>query len=617
MASFDPKDKHSKHKPDKTRYQKTKQKSVDYGPNLQPNNSDSKKPAKKKVIHGSTKPKQLASDVGVNAVPNPAPENLVTQTYIFSTATFIHTAVGVLPASPTATAGFSPLPPLASFAVTSAVLATYTAQTSLSYPLTPQPTPTVLSPAAQASPSNSVKHMPVTEIIVIAISGAFVVFGIIATIWVCNRPRKRKHPVPSLPIFQEDTYIEEKQELDDESLFGGKERTSARPGSNGILWTWTQYPHVSMSNKSSAKSDNSVTTSTTARRMSSVLGGKTGYPFDGRGGTTAQHPQTQGSALQQQLQAALAKAANRVSTMSASIYPASPQSNAGYTDIGIAMTSGTTDLPIPSGLQRKDSKGGKRRSVTALAYSDDHAPSNSRAYGASLSVPKPTLGSQSSSSGGRMPVKGPYAPTSSMRSSTSLARVPSASRRSVANFEATQYPLPLQSPTIKSDARRERDTQALTSALGLTSPPPPPSPQTTIHPDDSITLAGDRRRSRSMGHSRQRSSFMSPTMEASARLGNLMLAELPSSSMASLPSSRAVPAANGGANNKSSRIPTRKRTDDKPPRVPSPPPLPSLAQMALAHHNPDDYVDYRSPTYSIYGLYEADRKSRNPGDGNY
>ena len=36
-------------------------------------------------------------------------------------------------------------------------------------------------------------------------------------------------------------------------------------------------------------------------------------------------------------------------------------------------------------------------------------------------------------------------------------------------------------------------------------------------------------------------------------------------------------------------------TDDKPPRVPSPPVLPSLAQMA----------DYRSPTYSLYGLYSC------------
>jgi hypothetical protein len=52
------------------------------------------------------------------------------------------------------------------------------------------------------------------------------------------------------------------------------------------------------------------------------------------------------------------------------------------------------------------------------------------------------------------------------------------------------------------------------------------------------------------------------------------------------------------------------RTDDKPPRVPSPPPMPSLTQMGLEHRNPEAYAEYRSPTYSIYGLYESDRKSR-------
>jgi hypothetical protein len=50
------------------------------------------------------------------------------------------------------------------------------------------------------------------------------------------------------------------------------------------------------------------------------------------------------------------------------------------------------------------------------------------------------------------------------------------------------------------------------------------------------------------------------------------------------------------------------RTMDKAPRVPSPPPLPSLTQMGLAHNNPESYANYRSPTYSIYGFYESDRK---------
>ncbi|KAI0721097.1 hypothetical protein C8T65DRAFT_632202 [Cerioporus squamosus] len=185
--------------------------------------------------------------------------------------------------------------------------------------------------------------------------------------------------------------------------------------------------------------------------------------------------------------------------------------------------------------------------------------------------------------------------------------------------------LPPLSPALKSDARRERDTRALASALGLASPSPhdhylQASPVPTIAPDDSITLAGDRTRNNKYGtHSRAHSEAMSPGTEASARLGNLMLAEF--TSMASLPSTRTV--AGVPASGSKSRVVPRKhvnanagvgthipRADDRPPRVPSPPPMPSLAQMAMAHTNPEEYDDYRSPTYSIYGLYEAERKSR-------
>lgn len=46
------------------------------------------------------------------------------------------------------------------------------------------------------------------------------------------------------------------------------------------------------------------------------------------------------------------------------------------------------------------------------------------------------------------------------------------------------------------------------------------------------------------------------------------------------------------------------RSGDRPPRVPSPPPLPSLEQMALAEHDPN----YRSPTYSLYACYDAETR---------
>ncbi|KAJ8496516.1 hypothetical protein ONZ51_g1060 [Trametes cubensis] len=105
---------------------------------------------------------------------------------------------------------------------------------------------------------------------------------------------------------------------------------------------------------------------------------------------------------------------------------------------------------------------------------------------------------------GRARVKAPYTPGtgSGLRSSSTVAGIATlarANRSSVmAPCEETQFVLPPLSPALKSDARRERDTRALTSAMGLATPDPntymPMSPQPTLYPDDSITLAGDRER---------------------------------------------------------------------------------------------------------------------------
>ncbi|KAJ7109463.1 hypothetical protein C8R44DRAFT_802589 [Mycena epipterygia] len=173
----------------------------------------------------------------------------------------------------------------------------------------------------------------------------------------------------------------------------------------------------------------------------------------------------------------------------------------------------------------------------------------------------------------------------------------------------------------KSETRTERDTKVLASALGFGSPATvyPSSPQPTLYPDDSLSVveakrpskrihkkpAPSNRASRVFGNDEHGLLAVSPTLDATAALGNLMLMdfggagqspvhlELTSASSTTLVPKRTV-----------------SRSDDKPPRVPSPPPLPSLTQMGLEHANPEAYAAYRSPTYSIYGLYEGDRKSR-------
>ena len=102
-----------------------------------------------------------------------------------------------------------------------------------------------------------------------------------------------------------------------------------------------------------------------------------------------------------------------------------------------------------------------------------------------------------------------------------------------------QYVLPLLLPTLKTDAARVRDTKVLASALGLASSTLL-SPPTTVYPDDSIMLAGKRRKLRLLSQvcSCPQSQLLSPNTEASVRLDNLVLANF--SSMMSLPSMRTV-----------------------------------------------------------------------------
>jgi len=166
----------------------------------------------------------------------------------------------------------------------------------------------------------------------------------------------------------------------------------------------------------------------------------------------------------------------------------------------------------------------------------------------------------------------------------------------------------------RSGSRRDQDTQALTSALGLASPIPP-SPQPTLYPDDSLSMTGDYARGPAGAKSNNVRSYTKPVpkpavarnrldtpVDSSDTLGNLMLVDFNQG----LTTSRSVKEVVGEQRSYANL----KRADDRPPRVPSPPPLPSLAQMGLAHANPEAYADYRSPTYSIYGLYEAERKSK-------
>jgi hypothetical protein len=105
-------------------------------------------------------------------------------------------------------------------------------------------------------------------------------------------------------------------------------------------------------------------------------------------------------------------------------------------------------------------------------------------------------------------------------------------------------------------------------------------------------------------------------------LGSLMLQGFPSvPTVASVKAMEGGPktvgvVANGNGNSNSKignngnrRGKGAQQRTDRAPRVPSPSPLPSLAQMAWERSDPD----YRSPTYSIYGFMRQ-RKSVTAGE---
>lgn len=554
--------------------------------------------------HGAISSKDIKSgtkietspEVNANAVPDPVPNSGAVPTS--------------LPLLATPTPGFNPLPPVNSYAVTTMVSPAV---------ITPSISPVShnVAPPKTVSPPPASKQMPTVIIALLSVGAAFLLVGALVAYRLCRKPPKRTCPTPSLPILQ-DEYAdeeEEEEEGDEESLFGGKERNSERPGTQD-LWTWTQYTQPSLNKPAPALSgphsplgkDATSEKVNLSKRDSASYDEKLPYLFNINGVSAIESSRTQPPAIQQ-VQSALTRAVNRVSALSMSIYPGSPD----MTGVGIAVSNSSplTGDGMPA-LKRNSSKVSARRmsrynnrksmlNVSTTLDRDEDIVENHVLDDGSTYFGTEAEAAEANVVQGRARVKAPYGAGQLPRSSGTATNVTA----SVYNpFEQLHYVLPPLSPALKSNERRERDTKALANALGLS------SPQLTLYPDDSVTLAGDRDTRYGTNHTRARSEVMTPTLEANARLGNLMLAEFGSAN--SLAYLDDVHPSGGGAGptTMARSQSARKWTDDRPPRVPSPPTLPSLAQMALAHANPADFDDYRSPTYSIYGLYEADRKSR-------
>ncbi|THH10697.1 hypothetical protein EW145_g1135 [Phellinidium pouzarii] len=503
----------------------------------------------------------VANDVQASNLPDPIPASDA-----FSSSTLQRTTLTVLPTftmftADTVISSQDSVEPFSYLRSTTTVWV-YASETNA-----PQSSILSASVAAQSSSVHTLSHLPMlTTVLVVVGATSLALVSILVLRCFCRRKKRTEHPTPSNPILQ------------DSPLFGGKERFSRG------LWADPSFGNLFNTHNKNGKGEG----------WRPLSGGKYAEMDQAHEKTPAAFLSVNNSAP------------SPVSP--ASVYTTA----AGAPDIGIALefplpdNSAMATQPLKIKAKGGQSKAVRRRSVTTSMYGGGAGISSSTFTETETGVayrtprPAPTPGKPKpvikTSGPMRERAQAPYRkniPTTSSRSS--LYR--STSRSEKEKDEPFMYALPM----VKSEERRDRDTKALTSALGLASPPPPSScfSPVSIYPDDSLSVAHGHRSMRPMSEAPP-SEMPSPT-GTHAALGSLMLQEFPSTAtFASLRTGDPF----------ADLLPKKKAqawsSSDKPPRVPSPPRLPSLSQMAMAQADPD----YRSPTYSIYGLYEAQRKSK-------
>ncbi|KAG1782605.1 hypothetical protein EV702DRAFT_1184745 [Suillus placidus] len=562
-----------------------------------------------------------------NPVPDtglPPPSGVTHQSQEYHAAAITGKSISAISVST-----FTPLPPLLSLEPTPP------AENAHAITSSTQSHNAVQSAQVQrSSPSHQISK---PAIIALSVVGGVVLLGVFIVIRFLRRPRRRKCPTPSLPILQDGAFPDHfESEGSGSPVFGGKERFSpslrSARGNTG-LWTWTQYhsgipkpaPTVTISKSSSGepvKGSGSQENLLAEKRTS--FGGQDQYPFTGQGnfGQRTQPPL-------QPIQNAITRAVSRLSTVSMSLYPNSPANTNYYAIESSAPLTG--DGQIMTRAKDRVAAGRARNSMVAPPNAKDASSlrrSQSYAYGGMDTTPASPGSGRSAQNGGRTRIKSTYyTPGSYPRTSAA----PSAWSKDRGQQDGLHHDRT--HDLQRSESHRGRETQALTCALGLASPVPP-SPHPTLYPDDSMSVIGEAKkitvtstRSQKKPVPKAMLNYDKSSSPDSAALGSLMMVDFAASkSTASLVNIRPSEAAKetreaqsqGGQSSGGSGQPKtslKKRVEDRPPRVPSPPPLPSLAQMALAHANPEAYADYHSPTYSIYGLYDGDRKSRGTSFG--
>jgi len=570
----------------------------------------------------------------MTSVPNPVPDTGFRPTQAQVTRNPLSTVSYSLPAYPPSTifksalplSTFSPLPPLLSLAPTpTAKPSSHTATISSSFlePLKPSAT------GSDHETSQQPHRLSTPIIILLAVGSGFLLAGIFIIVRVCARPTRRPRPTPSLPILNDSFSDYDKFQTKDSPIFGGPEKVSPFPGNNSGVWSWTQYTQPNQA------IPNPVLSSRPQEKFPHHdYPGRTHYPFVGHAHTSSVPTRIFGNSsyLSPMLQARRLPgcADRRSSAPSMSPCLASPQ-----TSLGTLIESQPTkplDVDGRRALQRTRSKHVPEESGAYPTRDTESYPditgkrySQGLAYdGAVVSsptcipcvVPHPIA---APCRGGRARIKSTYfAPGSYPRMSNLPTKV-NADRPG-----STERKYFIQ----RSESRKDRGTQGLTYTMGLSSPATDyaiPSPQPTLYPDDSLSVV----ESRSQTQSRKKQAILAQIdaeeeedrlslpkiiteVDGSAALGSLMLMDFGVELPAKKGASPFKPLDGTTTSSKLARGPPKKtalRNDEKPPHIPPPPPLPSLAQMAMEYANPQAYADYKSPTYSIYGLYEHERKS--------
>ncbi|KAK7467218.1 hypothetical protein VKT23_004276 [Stygiomarasmius scandens] len=445
-------------------------------------------------------------------------------------------------------------------------------------------------------------------ITLLAVGSAFLILGIFIVFRACTRPARRTRPKPSLPILN-DSFDDDMYKVKESPLFGGAERFSSQTGLDNSLCTPASKPELGSAAPPpvpplpSAALDGNNSTD----QLHSAIGNGTPEAY-------LRPPPSQsmpaldstvpfGNPLQQ-IQPARTLP-NRLSIRSFSLYPTSPvaSNERTYTADGHRALNRNSKLSLRKSHSRLADDSSRlsiltRSSSVDIAY--DGVDVTSPKFLAQFQEVPPTPA-------GRSKIKSTYyTPGSYPRMSSIPSSTSSKIRADDVNYPAFDLE---QLPPIH---RGDGDNRALTSALDLMSPPMetvPLSPQPTLTPDDSMSIVESKKtHKRPLKKPAPSSPYpefdaMSSTMDTCTALGNLMLADYSATSKSL--SSRLAESSND-------LVPKGKIQlhNDRPPRVPSPPSLPSLAQMGLENTDPVAYASYRSPTYSIFGMYEADRKSR-------